>query len=431
MTIWYDYTTTLRNTGRSGIANVEWSVGRALRVVDPTVRAFSLANRGGLIEIDADRDLTSALYASSMPGPPRATVAPVTWRDHVRLGLVAVLGRHSTTVIRSVSAAYQRSLAARRWLAGERGKVRTPRIEMPRVVDEVGPGDVVVSLGADWEGEVVDRLGELKRRTGCRVVTMVYDLIPLTHPHLAFHNDPAFFESYYRRLVAASDLITCISQQSREDLRRFATRHGIDLPAVEVLVLGEELPGRGQASAQRQDFFLCVGTVERRKNLELLYDALRILESQGHPLPTIVVAGALGWGVDDFVDELVLRSTAASRAIVLLGSVHEETLEHLYRRARALLFPSHYEGWGLPVREAAVRGCPVAAGDSPAVREAAHGYAGATLLPTDDPVPWAEYLRSLPADVEAIAARGWDEAACQLVEHIADRSSTGPLTIGR
>jgi glycosyltransferase involved in cell wall biosynthesis len=419
VTIWYDYTTSLRNTGRSGIANVEWSVGRALRAADPSVRAFSLANRGGLTEIDADRELTTVLYASPEAGPPRATIAPVTWRDHVRVGLVSVLGRHSTKVIRAISAAYQRSLAARRWIAGERDQVRTPRTDMPRLADVVGSGDVVISLGADWEGEVVDRLADLKRRTGCRVVTMVYDLIPLTHPHLAFHNDPAFFETYYRRLVAASDLITCISQQSREDLRGFAADRGITLPAVEVLLLGEELPDRAPASVQRQAFFLCVGTVERRKNLELLYDALRILESRGHTLPTIVVAGALGWGVDDLGEELALQSTAASRAIVLLGPVQEDTLEQLYRRARALLFPSHYEGWGLPVREAAVRGCPVAAGDSPAVREAAASYAGATLLPTDDPVPWADYLLTVPADVEPIAARGWDETALQLVGHIA------------
>jgi alpha-1,2-rhamnosyltransferase len=158
-----------------------------------------------------------------------------------------------------------------------------------------------------------------------------------------------------------------------------------------------------------------VGTVERRKNLELIYDALRIIESEGADVPIVLVAGAIGWGVDDLIAEIELQSNVASRALVMLGSVDEATLDTLYRRAKALLFPSHYEGWGLPLREAAVRGCPVAAGDSPAAREALAGYAGAELLPVDDPGPWADYLRRGPArPAGPVAAHTWAAASEQL-----------------
>ena len=77
-----------------------------------------------------------------------------------------------------------------------------------------------------------------------------------------------------------------------------------------------------------------MGTIERRKNLELIYDALRIIESEAGEVPRVVVAGAIGWGVDDLIAELQLQSTAASRAIVLIGPVDEPTLDDLYRRAR-------------------------------------------------------------------------------------------------
>jgi glycosyltransferase involved in cell wall biosynthesis len=193
-----------------------------------------------------------------------------------------------------------------------------------------------------------------------------------------------------------------------------------------VLHLGESSPGPAGQIAERDDFYLWVGTVERRKNLELVYDALRILESEGRAVPHVVVAGSIGWGVDDLIAELDLQSSAASRAIALLGPVDEATLDRLYRRARALLFPSHYEGWGLPVREAAVRGCPVVAGDCGAVREAASGYAGAVFLPVDDPGPWADHLRHGAASTPPPAqVRTWSDVAKRLLDDVTAVAATG------
>jgi glycosyltransferase involved in cell wall biosynthesis len=219
-----------------------------------------------------------------------------------------------------------------------------------------------------------------------------------------------------------SDVVLCISEQSRQDLIRLAAQRDWPLSDTAVLRLGEARPDY-EAAVAREDFYLWVGTVERRKNLELIYDALRIIESEGGEVPRVIVAGALGWGVDDLVAELDLQSTAASRAIVLLGPVDEETLDNLYRRARALLFPSHYEGWGLPVREAAVRGCPVAAGDSPAVREALDGYAAGRLLPVDDPGPWAEYLcGSSEPTAEPVPVHTWSAVASQLMRLVSGKA---------
>jgi glycosyltransferase involved in cell wall biosynthesis len=243
---------------------------------------------------------------------------------------------------------------------------------------------------------------------------MVYDLIPLTHTHLAFHSDRALFTSYYRTLVWVSDLITCISHQSQSDLLEFVAAHELTAPPTAVLRLGDgDHPPRVEP-APRGDFFLVVGTVERRKNVELIYDALRILESTGGTVPVVVVAGAVGWGVDDFLHEIRHASNAASRAIVMLGTVDDRMLDALYRRARALLFPSHYEGWGLPLREAAVRGCPIAAGDCPAAREAVGSYAGAILLPADDAGPWADYIAGEPPIAEPAEFHPWSASAQEL-----------------
>jgi glycosyltransferase involved in cell wall biosynthesis len=420
MTIWYDVTTSLRATSRNGIANVEWSLGLALREYEPGVRFFALWGRGGLVEIDPDHDLAEAFYASDERPPATVTIAEPTWHNSVRVLLHRVLGHRAATVIRLLSPMLQvPRRALRRLKARPRTGIRLPGV---RLLEAVTGGDVVVSMGADWEGDVAAHLGQLRERTGCRVVMMVYDLIPLTHTHLAFHKDPKLFERYYTELIGVSDLVTCISEQTRSDLLHFGTSRNLHVPRTEFLRLGEtEPPSPPGTDRERGGFYLSVGTIERRKNLELLYDALRILESEGSELPTVVVAGSIGWGTRDLMYELELQSTQASRSIVMLGPVEDATLDLLYARAKALLFPSHYEGWGLPVREAAVRGLPVAAGDSPAVREAAAGYSGATLLPVDDPGPWADYLRKAPSPAEPVPVYPWSASAARLLELVGHR----------
>jgi glycosyltransferase involved in cell wall biosynthesis len=414
VTLWYDFTTSLRNTGRNGIAAVEWNLGTAMVESDVTTRCFALRDRRGLMEIDRNADLGAAFYASGTAvAPPRVISSVQTWRGSLRAMVAPRFGRYAEPVGAALARAYSWPIHARGWMSRSLDRTLSS-IRRPPLALQVGASDVVVSVGADWSGALLERLQDLKRRTGCRVVTMVYDVIPLTHPHLAFHNEPALFASYYSRLADVSDLVMCISEQSRRDFNRLATECGWRVPDTVVLRLGETAPATVVDGA-REDFYLWVGTIERRKNLELVYDALRIIESEGHVVPTVLVAGAVGWGVDDLIAELDLQSTAASRSLIRLGPVDEFTLDDLYRRARALVFPSHYEGWGLPVREAAVRGCPVAAGDSPAVREAIEGYVAGQLLPVDDPGPWADFLRSSSHQIGVPAAvRTWPDAAADL-----------------
>ncbi len=421
MTIWYDFTTTLLNSGRSGIAASEWSIGQAMLDAAPGARSFVLDERRGLVEIDARVDLANAVYAGSEAGTSMAAVALPAWRQIARRSAIA-LGPRWAPVIAVVSKGVRAAHRKRRELQS-RVRRGAPAVHRTALIDVVQPDDFVVSMGAVWDGSLIERLDDLRRRTGCGMVTMVYDLIPLTHTHLAFHKQPELFVRYYERLVAASDLIVCISEQSKRDLQQFGRQHGLEMPTVEVLILGEAPPSAELDPVQeRDDFFLCVGTVERRKNLELVYDALRILESEGFEVPKVVVAGAVGWGVDDFLREVEQRTTTASRSMMFVGSVDDVALDRLYRRARALLFPSQYEGWGLPVREAAIRGCPVAVGDSPAVREAIAGYRGATVLPVDDPAPWADYLLATPSEVHPAAPRRWSETAERLLQLLSEHA---------
>ncbi|ROR03170.1 glycosyltransferase family 4 protein [Desulfosoma caldarium] len=126
------------------------------------------------------------------------------------------------------------------------------------------------------------------------------------------------------------------------------------------------------------DYWLFVGSLEPRKNLRLFWDALRRL---GASAP-MVLAGWHGWGDKSWLREAVERGGSRTPRCVLTGFVDDATLAALYSGATALVYPSLYEGFGLPVLEAMACGCPVVCSNIAALRETA-GDAALFIEPHD------------------------------------------------
>ena len=138
-----------------------------------------------------------------------------------------------------------------------------------------------------------------------------------------------------------------------------------------------------------------VGTLEPRKNHLTIVRALadHVRRRPASPL-WLVLAGSAGWlyrPVLDAIGELGLASR-----VVRLGKVEPGVLKWLYQHAAALLFPSLYEGFGLPVLEAFVLGCPVVAARIASVLEIADDDSAMLLEPTDVPA-WAAALDRIEA----------------------------------
>ncbi|MFL5401920.1 MAG: glycosyltransferase family 4 protein [Gemmatimonadales bacterium] len=119
-------------------------------------------------------------------------------------------------------------------------------------------------------------------------------------------------------------------------------------------------------------YFLAVGTWEPRKNLELLIQVFRAMQASGEiPGYRLVLAGGAGWK-DERLRALLPQDSARAGgdAVLPLGFVADEQLAHLYTGCQAFVFPSRYEGFGLPVLEARACGARVIASDIPEIREA-------------------------------------------------------------
>lgn len=123
----------------------------------------------------------------------------------------------------------------------------------------------------------------------------------------------------------------------------------------------------------RPPYFLWVGTLEPRKNLEVLVRAFSALKLKGQlPAHSLVLVGASGWQTSRLAQ---IIGEAQPHSLVATGYVDDDTLPALYSQAHAFIFPSIYEGYGMPVLEALACGTNVLMSDVPELTEAAGGQA--------------------------------------------------------
>jgi glycosyltransferase involved in cell wall biosynthesis len=130
----------------------------------------------------------------------------------------------------------------------------------------------------------------------------------------------------------------------------------------------------------KKDYLLFVGTLEPRKNILFLLQVFSRLH-QIFPDLQLVLAGRLGWGADEIIT--AIRKFQLENFVQILGPVADEDLPALYQQSLAFVYPSLYEGFGLPVIEAMAAGVPVVSSTGGALPEAV-GNAGILLDPLDE-----------------------------------------------
>jgi glycosyltransferase involved in cell wall biosynthesis len=234
-------------------------------------------------------------------------------------------------------------------------------------------------------------------QAGVAFVPLVHDLIPATHPEYARPGDAA---RHLRRLATVSTLADGIIVNSAATgealLPHLRRRRGP--PPLMVAPLGLEVPpppsGAPSGAAAPPDavdsgYFVCVGTIEPRKNHLLLLHIWRDFAARfGPAAPQLLLIGKRGWENENIID-LLERCTLLRGLVREVGQVSDGSMAALLRGARALLFPSFAEGYGLPLAEALALGVPALASDLPALREV-----GGTV----------------PDYLEPLDGRGWREA---------------------
>jgi glycosyltransferase involved in cell wall biosynthesis len=252
-------------------------------------------------------------------------------------------------------------------------------------------------------------IARLKRGSGARFVCLIHDLIPLDYPQ---YTSAAQTRRHRRRIETVTALADAVIVNSAATRTALLSRIERAVPMT-IARLGIDVAA-GRRETAELSYFVCLGTIEPRKNHALLLDIWQhLITSLGERTPQLLVVGRRAWG-----SEAVVRRFAGLRPFVEeRADLPDAEVAALLRGARAVLLPSFAEGFGLPVIEALASGAPVLCSDLPALRESGTGVPD--YLDPQDMAAWQGAILDYMADSPRRAAQharlaqwgapSWDE----------------------
>lgn len=295
-------------------------------------------------------------------------------------------------------------------------------------------GDVLISIGLDWDYSYYTNFFHLSKHQNIQIVTCCYDLIPVLFPQYCVSDVAQKFQEYLLALAWGSSGVLCISKQTKQDFQDFCQRLGAPSKPALVIKLGDSVPSGEDPLTEEvkriltAPFILYVSTIERRKNHEVLYRAYHLLARAGHQeeLPKLVFVGMQGWGVNELLQDIKLDPFITD-LIVHLDHVNDTELNALYSAARFCVYPSLYEGWGLPIGEALAMGKLVISSDQGSLKEVGENLV--QYLPPWNANAWADKILHFIQNPDAIlvheqnvkqryVAQSWSETADQILHFI-------------
>jgi glycosyltransferase involved in cell wall biosynthesis len=313
-------------------------------------------------------------------------------RGEVSLGDADLLGRltrRSRSELARAEAMVRRLAIGRTWRPGLR-----------QLLGRLPVGTSYLNLG---HANLTWRTMAAARGAGLRPVVFLHDTIPLDHPRLCRPGTAARF-AHKLKAAAQADLVIHSAAATRVQTEAHLRAAGRVPPGV-VAPIGIALadPADAEIAQPERPYFVSLGTIEPRKNHAFLLDLWRRLPAAGRP--RLLILGRRGWA-----DGALFARIAAAADVEERGGLSDTAVAHLLLGARALLFPSLAEGYGLPVLEAAALGTPVICPPHPVFQELLG--ADAVYLPHSDTYAWEEAVMRLTRAAERRPTRAvpaWED----------------------
>jgi alpha-1,2-rhamnosyltransferase len=274
-----------------------------------------------------------------------------------------------------------------------------------------------------------------KKQTHGTVIYMIHDLIPLRYPQFCEKKGCEHFLKWLHMTFECADAYICVSKTTQKDLQQYMVEHHID-PGnyfIDTIQLGANIPTTDQLNLHIrqsiQDIFkthksvyLIVSTIEPRKNHQYLLDTFEKLWAQ-HMDVTLLIAGKKGWMVNDLIDRIEHHHEFGSR-LLMLNDANDKEILYCYTHAKAFLFPSFIEGFGLPIIESLSNGLPVLASNTAIHQEV--GGNEALYFDISDPkslssliikIEQEKYCLKIPTNSSHYTIT-WQESTLQLLEKL-------------
>jgi glycosyltransferase involved in cell wall biosynthesis len=261
--------------------------------------------------------------------------------------------------------------------------------------------------------------------TGIPQLLLVHDLAFLHHPdHIAWHHR-WYYKMYTRRFLKKAKRVITVSEYSKTDIIQhypLAEQKITVIPGAAKTIFQPADWQQKQAVKEKYtagtEYFICTGGIHPRKNLMNLLKAFSLFKKWQHSNMKLVVAGRLAWQYNDIIEKL--KTYKYRSDVILTGYLPDEELAKLTASAYAMVYPSFFEGFGLPIVEAMQSGVPVITSNTSSMPEV--GGDAALYANPNDPNAIAKHMLALYRDetfrnklvetgFEQAKRFNWDQAA--------------------
>lgn len=316
---------------------------------------------------------------------------------------------------------------------------------------DVRAGDVFLGLDHSMQA-VTDRAKELERwrAIGVAIWFVCNDTLPLSHPEWFPGEVAKTYKRWFGTVAGAADGIACISEATQAEVKHWIAT--LQPGRERVLRLGHFHLGANPDAIAAADavfpqdqaimdrlrgtpVFLMVGTLEPRKGHAQALEAFNELWAAGRDV-ALVIVGFPGW-MTEVTQRRIRHHDEFGRRLFWFMDTEDAVLEYLYAHATALLAPSHGEGFGLPLVEAARHALPILCRDLPVFREVAAGFAvyfsgGDSASLAAAVVRWLDAWRhGNVVSTAAMPRLSWTESTQQLLDVVFAKPRAAPSTASR
>ncbi|WP_237444718.1 glycosyltransferase [Sinobacterium norvegicum] len=304
------------------------------------------------------------------------------------------------------------------------------------LIGDFQSGDIFFDIDASWgDSYNCDELFSSLKEQGAIIIKLHFDAVPILTPEFSHAHTVFRFAENFSASLKYSDYWYCISNTVKKDLYSICKSINLGRPTAHKVQLGGDFSTSKHIQANSKisgygTFLLSVGTVEPRKNHQLLLDGFDACKDD-YPELNLVIVGKQGWNVED-VSERILKHPDYGQRVFWLQNASDTDVLGLYGKALASINLSHYEGYGLPVIESLSQNCISICTKGSAMEEVSRGAAVTTALNINAVKNAVLQLRNekryakLKLDAAEFVTPTWDEAADGIYNALrATRTSPG------
>jgi glycosyltransferase involved in cell wall biosynthesis len=264
---------------------------------------------------------------------------------------------------------------------------------------KIRPSDIILISGPFWwHNSILNLIKRLKKK-GCKIFLIIYDLTPIEHPHVVNPPVRRCFTKMLPKLLKYTDVILGISKSTANDVRKYlqATKndhikvyHWYLGSNIDLLELSDVKNIRAclEEVFENKNTYISVGTIEPRKNYDYLIDVFELLWNNQKDIKLCLI-GKYGW-LSENLKYRIKDHPLYGKYLFWFDDLSDSELLFCYQHARALIFPSICEGFGLPLIEALHLNCDVFASDIPIFHEIGGKFC--TYFPLDTSEVLSSYL---------------------------------------